>query len=128
MTGYVYEKSLRNMKYRIVRAPLQNMTIQEISDGLDMNIQKFRSVLIENFDMSYLENMPTRYDVWKGADMPEFPDRVLFTGFLTKYMPIIKEEEMDLLITDISGKISGGMSEEEALIYGREKIRELILK
>jgi energy-converting hydrogenase A subunit M len=128
MTGYVYEKSLRNMKYRIVTAPLQNKTVKEISDGLGMNIQNFRAMLIENFDMSYLENMPTRYDVWKGDEMPEFPDRLLFTGFLTKYMPIIKEEEMELLITDISGKISGGMSEEEAVIYGREKIRGLVLK
>lgn len=128
MTGYVYEKSLRNMKYRIVTAPLQNNTVREISDGLGMNIQNFRVMLIENFDMSYLENMPARYDVWKGDEMPEFPDRLLFRGFLTKYMPIVKEEEMDLLITDISGKISGGMSEEEAVIYGREKIRELILK
>ncbi|UUX92140.1 DUF1959 domain-containing protein [Methanoplanus endosymbiosus] len=128
MTGYVYEKSLRNMKLRIVRAPLQNLAIKEISDGLDMNIQKFRAMLIENFDMSYLENMPARYDVWKGDEVPEFPDRLLFTGFLTKYMPIITEDEMDLLLTDISGKMSGGMSEKEAVIYGREKIRELILK
>ena len=65
MTEYIYEKDLFGMKYRIVTSPMHNKAISAMAECLDMNIQDLRKYLIENLDMSFLENIPARYSSWR---------------------------------------------------------------
>ncbi|WP_317137518.1 DUF1959 family protein [Methanochimaera problematica] len=128
MTEYLYEKDLRGMKYRILTGPFQDNAVSKISEHFGINKQEFRKILIENFDMSFLENIHARYQVWE-SDQNSYDkiSKELYSKLLTEYLPLIEKADMNSVIDDVKYSIENGTSADEAIMKGKAHIREMIL-
>ena len=130
MTEYVYEKDLRQMKYRILVSKIQDEAVTKIAECLDINKQDLRKYLIENIDMSFLENIPARYNSWLSLNKDKKDDlsSLLYVGLLTDHIPFLKKEDMEKICKSVEEEIKSGISREDAIKKGRKNIREMIFK
>lgn len=67
MTRYLYEKDLRPMKYTILTSTKHDRTVSEIARRLGMTDAKLRRVLIRKLDMSFLENLESRWQMGRNT-------------------------------------------------------------
>ncbi|WP_243668949.1 hypothetical protein [Methanoculleus chikugoensis] len=87
MTGYLYEKDLRQMKYTILTSTKHDETVRAIAERLGMSDAKLRMMLIRRFDMSLLENLESRWQMGQrhandGDPVAEELGYELFTRFI----------------------------------------------
>lgn len=129
MINYIYEKDLFGMKYKIISSPFHEKTIAQIADCLDMNVQEFRKILIERLDMSFLENIPARYNSWKIMSLKE-EDPVtsgLCITLFSEYIPVLAHEDVLIIKEKVDSLIKSGIPEDEAVLKGKILIREIFL-
>jgi energy-converting hydrogenase A subunit M len=127
MVEYLYERDLRQMKYIIVTSPLHEVVISELAEHYALGRQAIRKKMIEECDMSLLENIPARYEVWKTEDSVRDPvERQLGMRLLTVYIPMLPAKEMKKVEDSVRSRISEGIPEDEAYQTGIEAIREMV--
>ncbi len=127
MVEYLYERDLSQMKYIIVTSPLHETVLAELAEHYGLGRQAIRRKMIEECDMSFLENIPARYEVWKAEDSPRDPmERQLGMRLLTVCIPMLSPEEMKAVEASVRSQISEGIPEAEAYEAGMEAIREMI--
>lgn len=127
MTTYLYEKDLVPQKYRILVANRHDSLVRKIALELDIPVQELRRYLIEHLDMILLENLPARAEM---ADIHTDPHdrvaRVLGREKYTTYLQIISVAAMESIFEAVSDQVRTGTPEEDAIAWGRGKIREEI--
>ncbi|MBN2733498.1 MAG: DUF1959 family protein [Methanomicrobiaceae archaeon] len=130
MTEYIYEKDLFGMKYRIVTSPIHDKVITCLAECLDMNIQDLRKYLIENLDMSFLENIPARYNSWRiyDAKSDDIISSKLCMKLFSEYIPVLKDNEIKEIREKVDGMIKSGVTQDMAIKQGKEMIREKFSK
>jgi len=127
MVEYLYEKDLRQMKYIIITSPLHETVVTELAEHYAIGRQVIRKKMIEECDMSFLENIPARYEVWKEVDSERDPvERQLGMRLLTVYIPMLPPDEMKAVEKSVRSQISEGIQEAEAYDAGMNTIREML--
>ncbi len=127
MVRYLYERDLSQMKYIIVTSPLHETVLAELAEHYALGRQVIRKKMIEECDMSFLENIPARYEVWKAEDSVRDPvERQLGVRLLTVYIPMLPPGEMKAVEESVRSQISEGIPEAEAFETGMDTIREMI--
>ncbi|KUG21091.1 MAG: DUF1959 domain-containing protein [Methanomicrobiaceae archaeon] len=129
MTTYLYEKDLRQMKYNILISTRHDLMVREIADRLGVGPNQVRLAMIRRFDMSLLENLPSRYE--QGQKMADAGSRVakeLGCELFSRFIPFVEEERMQALCSEVRDMIDTGLPEEEAITTGKRRIREAILQ
>ncbi|BBL68164.1 DUF1959 family protein [Methanoculleus chikugoensis] len=126
MTGYLYEKDLRQMKYTILTSTKHDETVRAIAERLGMSDAKLRMMLIRRFDMSLLENLESRWQMGQrhandGDPVAEELGYELFTRFI----PLVDTETMQTIYSDTTA-MTQQMPFEEAIARGKARVREAI--
>ncbi len=127
---YIYEKDLFGMKYKIITCPMHDRVIAKLSECLDMNVQELRMVLIEKLDMSFLENIPARYNSWKdaaGYSDDKLSEKLCLKLF-TEHIPVLSDSDALRIKESCEELKISGLSEDEAVKAGKEMLREAFLK
>ncbi|MFA5346769.1 MAG: DUF1959 family protein [Methanoregula sp.] len=125
MTTYLYEKDLVPQKYRILVATRHDTLVRKISTELDIPIQELRKYLIEHLDMILLENLPARAEMAdEHADQEDAVARALGREKYSRYLQILPVITMEHIFREVSDRVHAGISIEDAIAYGRIRIRE----
>ncbi|HET6580926.1 MAG TPA: DUF1959 family protein [Methanoregula sp.] len=125
MTGYLYEKDLVPQKYRILVANRHDALVRRIALELDIPVQELRKYLIEHLDMMLLENLPARAEMADAhADRDDPLAHALGREKYTLYLKILPDVTMEHIFREVSDRVHAGSTMEEALAYGRVRIRE----
>lgn len=125
MTTYLYEKDLVPQKYRILVAHRHDILVRQIATELDIPVQELRRYLIEHFDMILLENLPARAEMADAhADQDDPVALALGREKYTLYLQIISGAAMEFIFHAVSDRVRAGTAMEDAIAYGRERIRE----
>jgi hypothetical protein len=125
VTTYLYEKDLVPQKYRILVATRHDTLVRKISTELDIPIQELRKYLIEHLDMILLENLPARAEMAdEHADQEDAVARALGREKYSRYLQILPVITMEHIFREVSDRVHAGISIEDAIAYGRIRIRE----
>lgn len=125
MTTYLYEKDLVPQKYHILVTPRHDTLVRKIASELDIPVQEMRKYLIDHLDMMLLENLPARAEMADAyADKEDEVARALGREKYTKYLGILPDGTMDHIFREVSDRVHEGIAMENALAYGRTRIRE----
>ncbi len=129
MTGYLYEKDLRQMKYNILTSTRHDETVRAIARRLGMADAKLRMVLIRRFDMSLLENLEYRWQMGQEhADNDSDPvAEELGCELFTRFVPLVEAETMRSICDETRAMIGDGSSRDEAIARGKARVREAVL-
>jgi energy-converting hydrogenase A subunit M len=127
VTTYLYEKDLVPQKYRILVANRHDTLVRKIALELDIPVQELRKYLIEHLDMMLLENLPARAEMADAhADQDDPVARALGREKYTLYLQIISGAAMESIFHEVTDRIRAGTPMEDAIAYGRVKIREAL--
>ena len=125
MTNYLYEKDLVPQKYRILVANRHDTLVRKIALELDIPVQELRRYLIEHLDMMLLENLPARAEMADtNADQDDPVARALGREKYTRYLQILPGVTMEHIFREVSDRVHAGTAMEDAIAYGRVRIRE----
>jgi hypothetical protein len=125
VTSYLYEKDLVPQKYHILVANRHDILVRKIALELDIPVQELRRYLIENLDMMLLENLPARAEMADAyADRDDPVARALGREKYTRYLQIVPDVTMEHIFHEVSDRVHAGIVIEDALAYGRVRIRE----
>jgi hypothetical protein len=125
VTTYLYEKDLVPQKYRILVAHRHDTLVRKIAAELDIPVQEFRRYLIEHLDMILLENLPARAEMADAhADQDDPVARALGREKYTLYLQIMSGAAMESIFHAVNDRVREGTAMEDAIAYGRERIRE----
>lgn len=125
MTTYLYEKDLVPQKYRILVANRHDTLVRKIAVELDIPVQELRRYLIEHLDMMLLENLPARAEMADvHADQDDPVARELGREKYTRYLQILPDVTMESIFHAVSDRVHAGIAMEDAIAYGRVRIRE----
>ncbi|MFY9195089.1 MAG: DUF1959 family protein [Methanoculleus sp.] len=126
---YLYEKDLRPMKYTILTSARHDEATRAIARRLGVTDAKLRMVLIRRLDMSLLENLGSRWEM--GQEHADSSDRVaeeLGCELFTRFIPLVDTETMQSIHSDTKTMIESGSSADDAIEWGRARIREEVLR
>jgi len=123
---FIYEKDLTNMKLKILMSPFHSRMIDELSKMYNVSPSRLRKTLMENFDMSYLENLPARYNSWKSEAAGDSIDYAIGATLFVEYIPMVGEEAAGAVFEKVSGQIESGGDRDEAIAAGREEMAGMI--
>lgn len=126
---YLYEKDLRPMKYTILTSARHDEATRAIARQLGVTDAKLRMVLIRRLDMSLLENLGSRWEM--GQEHADSSDRVaeeLGCELFTRFIPLVDTEMMQSIYSDTKTMIESGSSADDAIEWGRARIREEVLR
>ena len=126
MTAFIYEKDLNNMKLKILMSPFHTRMVEELSMKYDVSPSRLRKTLMENFDMSYLENLPARFNAWKSGKCEEGLDYAVGATLFVDYIPLLSGKDAELVIEKVKSEIDSGMERDAAIMNGREEIAGMI--
>ena len=125
MTTYLYEKDLVPQKYRILIANRHDTLVRKIALELDIPVQELRRYLIEHLDMMLLENLPARAEMADvHADQDDPVARELGREKFTQYLQILPDAAMEHIFREVNDRVRAGTAMEDAIAYGRVRIRE----
>lgn len=125
VTAYLYEKDLVPQKYRIIVTQRHDALVRKIAAELDIPVQELRRYLIEHLDMILLENLPARAEMADTyGDKDDTVARALGREKYTLYLRIINSAAMESIFHAVSDRIRAGNTAEDAIVFGRQKIRE----
>ncbi len=129
MTGYLYEKDLSAMKYAILTSTRHDRVVRSIAEELNIPQIKLRKWMIDHFDMMLLENLPARYDQGRMAMETNPPlEKKIGAALYTRAVPLISDGEMERIRKEVYALVKEGRPENDAVLAGREMIREVILQ
>jgi hypothetical protein len=116
------------MKLIILSSPFHEVTMAALGEKYGVRRQVLRRKMIKLFDMSLLENIPARYDVWEKEqpETKESMESILGISLITRQIPLLTEDEMDRIIQQTNDKISAGYDTKQAMDEGITMIREVI--
>lgn len=128
MVTFLYENDLREMKLIILSSPLHEITMAALCKKYGIRRQILRRKLINTFDMSFLENIPARYEVWETeqSETEKSIESVFGASLITRQIPLLTEDEMNRIIQHTKDKISAGLDKNQAMDEGMTMIREVI--
>jgi len=128
MVTYLYERDLTEMKLIILSSPLHEVTMAALCEKYGLRRQILRKKMMNLFDMSLLENIPARYEVWEKtqSEANGSIESLFGVSLITQQIPLLTDEEMDIIIQQTNEKISAGYNEEQAMDEGITMIREVI--
>ncbi|KAF1074809.1 hypothetical protein [Methanogenium sp. MK-MG] len=128
MVTYIYENDLREMKLIILSSPLHEVTMAALCEKYGVRRQVLRKKMISLFDMSLLENIPARYEVWENeqTETEKTVESVFGASLITRQIPLLTDDEMNSIIQQTNDKISAGCNKEQAINEGITMIREVI--
>ncbi|MCM2466602.1 DUF1959 family protein [Methanoculleus oceani] len=129
MTGYLYEKDLRQMKFTILTSTRHDEAVRAIAGRLGISDAKLRMVLIRRFDMSLLENLESRWQMGQEhADNDSDPAaKDLGCELFTRFVPLVETETMRSICDETKAMIGDGSSRDEAIARGKARVREAVL-
>ncbi|MDK2891235.1 MAG: hypothetical protein PWR21_1867 [Methanoculleus sp.] len=129
MTGYLYEKDLRQMKYNILTSTKHDEAVRAIARRLGMSNAKLRMVMIRRFDMSLLENLESRWQMGQQhADDDSDPvAKDLGCELFTRFVPLVDPRVMQTICNETRAMTGNESSRDEAIARGKARIREAIL-
>jgi len=129
MTNYLYEKDLVPQKYRILVAPRHDTLVHKIARELDIPVQELRRYLIDHLDMMLLENLPARAEMADAhADKEDGVARELGREKYSRYLQILPGVTMEHIFREVSDRVHAGTAMDDAIAYGRVRIREELRK
>lgn len=128
MVTFLYENDLREMKLIILSSPLHEVTMKILCEKYGVRRQILRKKLIDLFDMSLLENIPARYEVWeiKQTETDQSIEHTFGASLITRQIPLLTEDEMNSIIQQTNDKISAGYDKILAINEGMTMIREVL--
>ncbi|GAB7015869.1 hypothetical protein [Methanogenium cariaci] len=128
MVTYLYENDLREMKLIILSSPLHEVTMAALCEKYGVRRQILRKKLISLHDMSLLENIPARYEVWEReqTETDQSVESLLGASLITRQIPLLTDDEMNTIIQQTNDKISAGCTKEQAINEGITMIQEVI--
>lgn len=127
MNTYLYEKDLVPQKYRILVAHRHDTLVRKIARELDIPVQELRRYLIEHLDMIQMENLPARAEMADlHGDQSNPVARALGREKYTQYLQILPDPAMESIYREVHDRIDAGTPFEDAIAYGRKKIREVV--
>ncbi len=128
MVTFLYENDLREMKLIILSSPLHEVTIAVLCKKYGIRRQILRKKMIDLFDMSLLENLPARFEVWEKEEpgRDESIESAFGVSLITRQIPLITTEEMNSIIQQTNDKISAGFDKSQAIDEGMTMIREVL--
>lgn len=124
----LYEKDLTTMKFDILASRRHDRMVREIAADLGIPQLRVRRYIMDRFDMLLMENLPARYERGKkvNADSPE-PERHLNAHLYAHAVPLIGEEHMGEIVTGVKEMIRRGTPVDQAVLAGKNRIREVIV-
>jgi energy-converting hydrogenase A subunit M len=127
MTGYLYEKDLRQMKFTILTSTRHDEAVRAIAGRLGISDAKLRMVLIRRFDMSLLENLGSRWEMGQQhADNGDPVTKELGCELFTRFVPLVDPGVMQSICSETRAMSKNG-PQEEALARGKARVREAVL-
>lgn len=128
MTRYLYEKDLRPMKFTILTSTKHDRTVRAIARYLDVTDARLRMAMIRRLDMSFLENLESRWEMGQkhagGAD--QVAEKLGYELF-TRFVPLVDTETMQSIYSETKTMIESGLATDEAIAKGKERLRKAIL-
>lgn len=129
MTGYLYEKDLSAMKYAILTSTRHDRVVRSIAAELNIPQIKLRKWMMDHFDMMLLENLPARYDQGRMAREKEPPlEKEIGAALYTRAVPLLSDSEIERIKKEVYALVKEGRPEHDAVLAGREMIRDVILQ
>ncbi len=123
----LYEKDLTTMKYDILVSQRHDRMVREIAADLGIPQLKVRRYIIDHFDMILMENLPARYEHGKMVSGEDpIPERQMGAYLYTHAVPLIEKGRMDEIVTGVKDLIRSGISMNDAVRAGKNRIREVI--
>lgn len=126
MTAFIYEKDLTNMKLKILSSPFHTRMVNELSEKYGISPPAMRKALMENLDMSLLENLPARYNAWKSDTEDDNLDREIGARLFVSYIPLIGESDAEAVLDKAKAGIESGEDREMAVADGIKEITGMI--
>ncbi|WP_421908796.1 DUF1959 family protein [Methanolacinia petrolearia] len=126
MTNFIYEKDLTNMKLKILSSPFHTRMVDELSKKYGVSRSALMKNMMENLDMSLLENLPARYNVWKADVNDSELDREIGAMLFVNYIPLISEGNAEAVLDEAKKEMNLGVSREEAVSNGIKEISGMI--
>lgn len=123
----LFEKDLSSMKYDILTSRRHDRVVREIASDLGIPQLKVRRFIMDRFDMILMENLPARYERGKKVrdEAPE-PERYLGAYLYSHAVPLVGPELMDGIIAEVREMVRRGTSMEQAVLFGKSRLREAI--
>ncbi len=129
MTTYLYEKDLVPQKYHILAGYRHDALIRKTAAELGIPAQELRKYLIGHLDMILLENLPARAEMADAhADVDDPVARALGREKYTLYLQLVSTAAMESIFHTVSDRVREGTALEDAIAFGREKLREELRK
>lgn len=124
----LYEKDLTSMKYAILQSRRHDRMVREVAADIGIPQLRIRRYIMDHFDMLLLENLPARYEQGKAMqeEAPE-PERQLGAYLYTHAVPLLGEEQMARILNDVKEMVRAGTPLEQAVLIGKEKLRQEII-
>ena len=126
MTDFIYEKDLTNMKLKILSSPFHTRMVDELSKKYGISRSALMKAMMENLDMSLLENLPARYNAWKSDVNDSELDREIGAMLFVNYIPLISEGNAEVVLDDAKARIDSGEDREAAVSNGIKEISGMI--
>ena len=117
------------MKFTILTSTKHDETVREIARYLGITDAKLRRTMIRRLDMSLLENLGSRWEM--GQQHRDGNDRVaeeLGCELFTRFIPLVDTEAMQSIYRETKTMIKDGSATDDAIAWGKEQIREAILR
>jgi len=126
MTAFIYEKDLTNMKLKILMSPFHTRMVNELSQKYDVSPSRLRKTLMENFDMSYLENLPARYNAWKSEAGEDSLEYAVGATLFVDYIPMVSGNDVGPVLRKVNELIDAGEDRDAAVSKGIEELSGMI--
>ncbi|MDR2873999.1 MAG: DUF1959 domain-containing protein [Methanobrevibacter sp.] len=123
------ENSLELMKTRIIHSFRWNVDVlSPLSEELEIPINEFEEILINNLDMSSLEALHATFESAKSEFLMEKLRCDLSLYWLVDVLKIISTEDYNKLKSKLLGKVAKGEEYEIVLKFAKKEVYHLLKK
>jgi len=123
-----YQYDLTRIKYATITSWRHDEVVQEIASDLGCNVQTMRKILMERVDMILLESVAPRYYTYTSGQHDKNGDiaSILKKYLYTRVIPLVSEEQMNQIITEVQSMIDTGTTQYNAYAAGKKMRAEVI--
>jgi energy-converting hydrogenase A subunit M len=124
-----HQDSLKVMKTRIIRSfKWREDVVIPLSKELEIPVNEFEEILINNLDMSSLESLYATFEYAKPESSMEKLNCDLSLYWLVDVLKIINTEDYNKLKSKLMVKIAKGEKYKEVLKFGKKEVYQLLKK
>jgi energy-converting hydrogenase A subunit M len=124
-----HQDSLKVMKTRIIRSfKWREDVVVPLSKKLEIPVNEFEEILINNLDMSSLESLHATFESAKPESSMEKLNCDLSLYWLVDVLKIINTEDYNKLKSKLMVKIVKGEKYKEVLKFGKKEVYQLLKK